>query len=101
MKINKKYTLRILTIYIIVILLCSIPIISVGIAMFISDFCGCTLNEGSVHPCQLFGYEIGELLYSMFVFGWLAIATIPLGLALFLVLTIFSIINYKKFINKN
>lgn len=100
MKINKKYTLRILTIYIIVILLCSIPIISVGIAMFISDFCGCALNEGSVHPCQFYGYEIGELLYSMFVFGWLAIATIPLGLVLLLGLTIFSIINYKKFINK-
>ena len=64
MKLNKKYTFRVLLLYIIVIIGTSIPIISVGIAMLISDSCGCTLNEGSVHPCQLFGYEIGELLYS-------------------------------------
>lgn len=101
MKINKKYTLRILMIYLIIILLASIPVISAGLASFISEYYGCTLNEGSEHPCQVLGHESGAILYSMFVFGWLAIATIPLGLILLLVLTIFSIINYKKFINKN
>ena len=100
MKLNKKYTFRILMVYAIIILLASIPLISVGVAMFISDSSGCTLNEGSIHPCQFYGYEIGGFLYSMFVFGWLSIVTIPLGLVLLLGLTIFSIINYKKFINK-
>ena len=101
MKLNKKYTLRILLLYLIIIIGASIPIISVLIASYVSNNCGCTLNEGSVHPCQLFGYEIGGLLYSMFVFGWLSLATIPIGLMLLLALTIFSIINYKKFIDKN
>jgi len=101
MKFNKKYAIRVLLLYIIVIIGASIPIISVAIASYVSNYCGCTLNEGSVHPCQLFGYEIGELLYSMFVFGWLSLATIPIGLVLLLALTIFSIINYKKFIDKN
>jgi hypothetical protein len=34
---------------------------------------GCELNEGSVHPCILFGSDIGKTLYTFGVLGWLSI----------------------------
>jgi hypothetical protein len=43
---------------------------------------GCTLNEGSAHPCMVFGADRGETLYAMGVMGFFAIATIPTGMVL-------------------
>ncbi|SMC90626.1 hypothetical protein SAMN06297251_1129 [Fulvimarina manganoxydans] len=41
---------------------------------------GCEVNEGSIHPCPLWGYDIGETLYQFGVLGWLGLMTLPIGL---------------------
>jgi hypothetical protein len=61
------------------------PIISVLTASFIAESNGCNLNEGSVNTCVVGGNDLGPTIYTLFVFGWLAIATLPLGGAAFFV----------------
>jgi hypothetical protein len=51
---------------------------------------GCTLNEAGAHPCVVFGSDLGETLYAMGVMGFLAIATIPTGLALLVLFFAFN-----------
>jgi hypothetical protein len=55
------------------------PIFSVLLAGFIADLTGSTLNESGAHPFIILGFDIGGLLYSMFVFGWFAMLTLPTG----------------------
>jgi hypothetical protein len=43
------------------------PILSTFLADLIAAIFGATLNEGSVHPCLVGGYDLGPLLYSMLV----------------------------------
>ena len=43
---------------------------------------GCELHEGFVNACQLGGLEIGEILYTAGLFGWLSLATLPLSFVL-------------------
>lgn len=61
------------------------PILSVFAADLIAGALGCELNEGTAHACVVLGIDIGELLYAMFVVGWLALLTVPLfgGIAAF------------------
>lgn len=56
------------------------PIISAMVAGTIADRYGCDLDEGSIHPCIVNGEDIGDTLYTLGVLGWLALATIPLGM---------------------
>ncbi|NJN22085.1 MAG: hypothetical protein HC812_14010 [Leptolyngbya sp. RL_3_1] len=37
-------------------------------------------SRGSVNTCQLGPFEIGNLLYTLFVAGWFIFFSIPLGL---------------------
>lgn len=53
------------------------PAASVLVAGLIATTAGCVLNEGNVHPCVIAGADIGHLLYTMAVFGWLMLLTIP------------------------
>ena len=46
----------------------------------LASLAGCALDEGSVHPCVIGGADRGDLLYSLFVLGWLSLVTLPLGL---------------------
>lgn len=60
-----------------VILFAALPIISVLLASLGSSIVGCeNLNEGSEPDCLG-----GGLWYTMFVMGWFALVTIPLGVA--------------------
>jgi hypothetical protein len=68
-----------------IVLLAAAPVISVLLASGISDALGCTLNEGGSNPCRLMGIDIGDTLSVMFVFGWLALDTLPLGALAFLI----------------
>ena len=43
---------------------------------------GCEVNEGSINPCPLWGYDIGEALYQFTVLGWLGLMTLPIGLSI-------------------
>lgn len=55
------------------------PFIPVVIAGVIAHSGGCALDEGSAHPCQFLGNDVGETLYTMGVMGWLGLVTIPAG----------------------
>lgn len=70
------------------------PISSMLMAKFISSLVGCTLNEGSASSCELLSIDIGPILYSMNVLGWLSLITFPIGGVL--VLIWFTYINYRK-----
>jgi hypothetical protein len=64
------------------------PILSAFLASLIAAIFGATLNEGDAHPCLVGGYDLGPLLYSMLVYGWLMLMTVPAGIILILALTI-------------
>ena len=59
----------------------ALPILSVLLASVLSSVFGCPVDEGSVHACSVLGlFDIGDLLYVLFVSGWYALVTIPLGI---------------------
>jgi len=88
MKSLKKITAG----YLFIILFGFFPLIMAFIASLIGNCAHCTVNEAGMHDCILFGKNHGETLYSMFVFGWFSIITIPIGIILFTGWTIYVII---------
>ena len=62
-----------------IVLLASLPVISVFTAGGIASGIGCVLNEGDVYPCPLHGFDLGAMLYGMTVMGWFALGTLPFG----------------------
>lgn len=55
------------------------PAVSVFLAYAVASATGCRVDEGSVHPCVVGGVDIGGLLYSLGLMGWLFIATLPVA----------------------
>ena len=74
--------------YAVIAVLAGWPIASVVIAGAIASWNGCTLHEGFANPCLVYGRDIGGMLYSMGVMGWFMIATIPLGIIVFVLWTL-------------
>ena len=58
------------------------PLIATAVAGTIADRNGCELHEGFVNPCVIDGVDRGQDLYTTAMLGWLAIATVPIGVAL-------------------
>ena len=73
-----------LKIYLTIMALAVAPIASALTAGGIASLLGCSLNEGST-DCPM-----GGILYVMFVSGWFAMGTLPIGALLF---CLFAIIN--------
>ncbi|EKF19003.1 hypothetical protein [Nitratireductor pacificus] len=82
--------------FVAIVLLASLPIISVLIATLIAGSTDCTLNEGNIHPCVVAGVDLGGMLNTMFVLGWLMLMTIPLGVAGLAVWTVVAIIFWIR-----
>jgi hypothetical protein len=57
------------------------PAICVIISSVLASIFHCQVDEGDVHPCHAFGGDIGNLLYFLFVMGWMMLLTIPVMLA--------------------
>lgn len=55
------------------------PVAAVLVATGLTAITGCDVNEGGVQACNLLGLDIGELLYTLFVSGWYALVTLPIG----------------------
>jgi hypothetical protein len=70
-------------------------------AGYIGELLGCTVNEAGAHPCTLLGVDIGTILGLLFVFGWLALITLPLGAFLILVWTVRWIRETKAYYQRN
>jgi hypothetical protein len=65
--------------FVVIVLLAAMPVISALISGAIAGALGCQLNEGGAPPCPLMGVDLGEMLVVMFVLGWFAFVTLPLG----------------------
>ena len=57
---------------------------------------GCTVNEAGPHPCTLWGMDISDTLYSAGVFGWLTLATLPTGAALWLAHILYTLVRLVR-----
>jgi hypothetical protein len=75
------------------------PVACVLHAAIVSAICGCTINEGSPTPCIVFGTDIGRILYTLGVMGWLSIVTLPTGGIAFLAYLAFLMI--ERFVTQN
>ncbi|WPC73026.1 hypothetical protein [Vibrio porteresiae] len=62
-----------------------VPLLSVMVAGAIANIKHCLLDEGGANPCIIFGIDVGDILYSMLVFGWLMLVSLPLGSVLTIV----------------
>ncbi|WP_398484782.1 hypothetical protein [Tardiphaga sp.] len=68
-----------------IVLFALLPIISVMASSGIAALGDCQLNEARAHPCEIIGVDVGGLLAFMFVAGWLALMTVPIGAVALLV----------------
>jgi hypothetical protein len=77
-----------------------LPLLSLLLALAIALPFGCSLDEGSVHPCLIFGIDFGALVYSMSVSARFVMFTIPLaGVALvfwFVVILTLLFIRWRR-----
>lgn len=79
---------------VVIVLLAALPLIGALTAGWLAEANGCALNEGSTNPCIIMGADWGEALYTLFVLGWLMLATMPLGMGAVMVLIVVLIIHY-------
>jgi hypothetical protein len=84
---------HILGIYALLALYTVAPILSVLTASGVASLAGAKLDEGASHPCIILGHDFGDLLYTMFLFGWFALLTVPSGLLAMLVFTIILLVR--------
>ncbi len=59
--------------YLAMIFIGALPVLSVLLAGLIASINGCRLDEGSAHVCMVWGRDIGGVLYTMTVIGWLGL----------------------------
>jgi len=84
---------------VVIVLLSALPLIGALIAEWLAQSNGCALNEGSTNPCIIMGADWGEALYTLFVLGWLMLATMPLGMVAIMVMIVVLIIHYLAWRN--
>ncbi len=53
------------------------PFLLLVLSLAVARLTGCEVNEARAHPCRVAGIEIGGLLYTMMVMGWLVIPLLP------------------------
>lgn len=58
-----------------------LPVAAPFSAMAIAAIGGCRVDEGGIYPCEIAGFDFGTLVATLFVSGWLALATLPMALA--------------------
>ena len=71
MKVSRRIGLLILMVVIGIA-----PFVSVALAGLIAEWNGCVLHEGFAGPCIVFGTDIGGVLYTMTVMGWLMLISL-------------------------
>ena len=58
-----------------------IPLLSVALCSALAGALSCRVDESTAHPCMFAGVDIGPLLYTLGMMGWLMLATAPFMLA--------------------
>jgi hypothetical protein len=79
-----------------IVLAASAPVLSIYASSSIAGAYDCRLNENSAHSCMVGGMDLGELLANMFVLGWLALVTVPLGALALLIWTVVAAIQFFR-----
>ena len=80
---------RIALVYVGIVLLPIAPLLVTFMAGSTAHAFGCQVDEASDHACLILGLDLGSLLSSLAILGWLAIVTIPVGAILLLSVSIF------------
>ncbi|MEQ1717195.1 MAG: hypothetical protein ABL907_14635 [Hyphomicrobium sp.] len=62
--------------------LCLLPFAGVLFSALLAALLGCELNEGGTETCSVLGLDVGGVLSSLFVMGWMALITLPLLMGL-------------------
>ena len=75
---------------------CALPLAGILVTAFVAKQLGCQVDEGSVHPCYLFGISIGDALYSMGVMGWFMLLTLPLAAIIVLAWIVTEVIHVAR-----
>lgn len=88
-----KYLYILLTV---ILVICLLPVFSPFAAVLVANLAGCALDEGSAHTCVIFGADWAETLYFMFVFGWLALATLPFAALALVLICMLAIGNWLR-----
>jgi len=92
-----KRTLLIHELVILLIILCALsPTLTVMAVGIIAYAFGCPVNEGFVQPCMVFGFDIGESIYSAGALGWYGLLTLPLGLVVLVVYILVALVSTLK-----
>jgi hypothetical protein len=81
---------------VLILLLWAAPLLSALAAGGLASALGCELNEGSIHPCILFGSDIGKGLYTTGVLGWLSIIGIPFAVVALVVWAIIALVLSRR-----
>ncbi|BDP43147.1 hypothetical protein DAETH_31160 [Deinococcus aetherius] len=55
------------------------PLLGVLLSSWVAGANGCRLDEAGTYPCVVAGVDVGGLLSTLFVLGWLMLVTIPVG----------------------
>jgi len=77
------------------------PLLCALAAGWVANLAGCPLDEGDVHPCLILGWDAGPILYQLGVLGWFMLATIPVGTALMLAVSLVLVVQLvSRFMRK-
>jgi len=69
------------------------PFIPTFVAGVIASIFGCELEVGKVHPCIVFGNDIGKFLYGTSVIAFFGMGTFPIGI---IALIVFAVIVWWR-----
>jgi len=53
------------------------PALLLALGLGLAFLTGCRVDEGSRHPCPICGLDLGGLLYTLTMMGWLMIPMLP------------------------
>jgi hypothetical protein len=78
------------------LLITLMPVILTVVAFLSAGALGCQLDEGSIHPCNFLGMNIGGTLYTLGMMFWFFFVTLPLAGAIMVVWVLVEVIRGVK-----
>ena len=87
---------KIIVIYGLILLYAFAPLLSVLTCGVIASLAGCNVSEAGASPCPIGGFDMGGVLVTMLVCGWLIFWTLPSGLFFLVVFTIIVLILRRR-----
>ena len=85
-----------IVIYGLILLYAFAPLLSVLVCGVIASLAGCNVSEAGASPCPILGFDMGGVLVTMLVCGWLIFWTLPSGLLFLVVFTIIVLILRRR-----